>query len=127
MDLLTEQLHKSFPAPGGYVRYKWTTEEITEALLARLNCGDIDTPDIHELVVDLREAGGRIGQQVSKALQRELDRRFEDEDLCPGCWAQTMEHAGFYQEYRGECHGTPAYETMASKLVCPGCGHEENL
>lgn len=42
-------------------------------------------------------------------------------DLCPECLMRL--ESTFVREYRGECHGTPAYEPM-TYYKCLDCGWE---
>lgn len=40
---------------------------------------------------------------------------------CERCdWTGSSSELGYYTEYRGECHGAPAWETLP---CCPECGY----
>ena len=45
---------------------------------------------------------------------------------CERCdWTGSASELGYYTEYRGECHGAPAWETLP---CCPECGYDvENI
>ena len=45
---------------------------------------------------------------------------------CERCdWTGSASELGHYTEYRGECHGAPAWETLP---CCPECGYDvENI
>lgn len=45
---------------------------------------------------------------------------------CEHCdWTGSASELGHYTEYRGECHGAPAWETLP---CCPECGYDvENI
>ena len=41
---------------------------------------------------------------------------------CERCnWTGSASELGHYTEYRGECHGAPAWETLP---CCPECGYD---
>lgn len=41
---------------------------------------------------------------------------------CERCdWTGESSELGHYTEYRGECHGAPAWETLP---CCPECGYD---
>ena len=41
---------------------------------------------------------------------------------CERCdWTGSSSELGYYTEYRGECHGAPAWETLP---CCPECGYD---
>lgn len=41
---------------------------------------------------------------------------------CERCdWTGSSSELGHYTEYRGECHGGPAWETLP---CCPECGYD---
>lgn len=41
---------------------------------------------------------------------------------CERCdWTGSASELGHYIEYRGECHGAPAWETLP---CCPECGYD---
>lgn len=41
---------------------------------------------------------------------------------CERCdWTGSSSELGHYTEYRGECHGAPAWETLP---CCPECGYD---
>lgn len=52
----------------------------------------------------------------------------EEFDACSECGAVFDSDAYLTEyEYRGECHGAPAYENTVVGYVCPECGHKGKL
>lgn len=64
--------------------------------------------------------------KASKELEKQIEELIEEyaieNELCPKCiYPLEIQE---WEEYRGECNGWPAYETL-HEFICPKCGWKE--
>ena len=103
-----------------------TAYEVTEAVMARWEAGELDIEVVKEIADDLKAEGGAIGKRVAEKLLGYIQTEVRNQGLCPECYAE-LEEGGFVKELMGECWGSPAYQEVATKMECPKCGYEEEL
>jgi|GEM_PF-5810700 len=70
-----------------------------------------------------------IVQAAIPRLKAELEQRYEKgegEFLCPKCYSE-MEPGGVYRDCVGFYGSARAYQEFASYMLCPECGHKEEV
>ncbi len=68
---------------------------------------------------------GRAALELAIAQGKALMAQ-EERDICPDCGGNLV-GGGIKVEFVGECHGTPAWQNVATKKVCQDCDYEEAI
>ncbi len=114
------------PAEAEKDMLAWTVLELVDAVKDRVEADEIGLQDVKELVSDLKKAGGEIGKRIAEKLDSYIEDEVYEKELCPKCFG-LMVSGGIVSERVGECHGTPAWQNVATKKVCQDCDYEEAI
>ncbi len=104
----------------------WAVTEVTDALIARQDAGEIELQDLKEMAHDLRKDGGEIGRRVGKRLTNYILAQVEEEEVCPECFYD-LEPGGIVSEVVGYYGNEPARQDIPTKMVCPECEYSEAI
>lgn len=77
----------------------------------------LDAINLNELIQDLKHDPITIIEAVTVKLEAELEKRVDDEALCPKCFAKTQ------TVYKPSYIGGYAYQEP-TESICPECGRK---
>ena len=95
-----------------------TAYEVTEAVMARWEAGELDIEGVKEIADDLKAEGGAIGKRVAEKLLGYIQTEVRNQGLCPECYAE-LEEGGFVKELMGRVLGKSCVSGSGNKDGVP--------
>jgi len=85
---------------------------------------ELEPQDLDELIQVLKNDPLFIAEAVARKMEAELQRRVEEEELCPECFTP-LEAGNIVRECVGYMGLAAAYQEFATVLECKNCGRRE--
>ena len=86
----------------------------------------IEAQDLNVLIQVLKNDPIFIAEAVARKMEAELQRRVEEEELCPECFTK-LDPGGIVTECVGYMGLAAAYQEFATFLECKSCGYREEI